>query len=390
MLARITPTPERSFLLFGPRGSGKSAWLEATFPDGVHVDLLRGERFKELSARTEQLEAVCDAAAGRWVLIDEIQRVPELLNEVHRLIEARGQRFGMTGSSARKLRRQGVNLLAGRARTMRMHPLTALEIGPDFDVERALRFGTLPQAYLKDDRREFLHSYVATYLREEVQQEALVRDIGVFSRFLEAASMSQGSALNMAAVARECHVNARAVENYFGILDDLLIATRLHVFTHRAKRKLSAHPKFYFFDPGVYRAIRPRGPLDTEAEIDGAALETLFLSQLRAVNDGFDLGYEIKYWRTQRGAEVDFVLYGERGLFAFEIKRSDRLRSDDLDGLRAFVEDYPVAKAYVVHLGRERTLHGAIEGIPLREALLHLREILEGRDPGRAHRPGDR
>ena len=196
-------------------------------------------------------------------MVDEVQRVPDILNEVHRLIESRGLRFVLTGSSARKLRRRGVNLLAGRALTRRMHPLTARELGRDFDLGRALRFGCLPFACTASDPQEYLASYVSTYLREEVQQEGLARNLAAFSRFLEAASFSQGSVLNMAAVARDCSVRAKVVEDYFAILENLLIAVRLPVFTRRAKRRLVAHPKFYFFDAGVFRAIRPRGPLES-------------------------------------------------------------------------------------------------------------------------------
>jgi predicted AAA+ superfamily ATPase len=309
-------------------------------------------------------------------VLDEIQRVPELLNEVHRLIEARGLRFAMTGSSARKLRRGGVNLLAGRARTLRMHPLTALELGRDFDLERALRYGSLPFACTTDDPASYLRDYVGAYLREEVQQECLVREIGGFARFLEGASFSQGAVLNVASVARECSVHAKVAESHFTLLEDLLIAMRLPVFTRRAKRRVIAHPKFYFFDAGVYRALRPKGPLDSGDEVDGAALETLFLANLRAVNDAFDLGYEFHYWRTGNGLEVDFVLYGERGLVAFEVKRSARVRDEDLAGLLAFRSDYPMARAYFVHPGSRRAHHRGVEILPMGAALKGLDELL--------------
>ena len=266
-------------------------------------------------------------------MVDEIQRAPELLNEIHRLIESRKLRFALTGSSARKLRRKGVNLLAGRALTRYMHPLTALELGKDFDLKRALSYGCLPLACTSDEPQDFLKSYVATYLREEVQQEGLARNIGAFSRFLEAASFSQGSVLNMTAVARECAVSVKVVEDYFSILEDLLIAVRLPVFSRRAKRRMVAHPKFYYFDAGVFQTIRPRGPLDAPEQIHGPALETLFLQQVRAVNDYKDLGYRLHYWRTSSGDEVDFVLYGDRGLRAFEVKMASSVRPDDLRSL---------------------------------------------------------
>jgi len=376
--SRLLQAPKRSFFLFGPRGTGKSAWLEQTLPGALSFDLRQSSTYQRLLAAPDRLDDWIPRAHIDWVVLDEIQRVPDLLNEVHRLIETRKLRFAVTGSSARKLRREGVNLLAGRARTLRMHPLTALELGRDFDLSRALRFGLLPFACTTDDPGSYVRDYVGTYVREEVQAEGLVRNVGMFSRFLEAASLSQGSVLNMSAVARDASVNAKVVEGYFGLIEDLLLAVRLPVFTKRTKRLMIAHPKFYFFDAGVYRALRPRGPLDTEYEIDGPALETVVLSQLRAVNDAHDLGYTIHYWRTKSGNEVDFVLYGERGLVAIEVKRSDRARDGDLDGLRAFRDDYPMARTYLVNMSSRREHVRDIEIVPVDEFSHALDRILFG------------
>jgi predicted AAA+ superfamily ATPase len=220
-------------------------------------------------------------------------------------------------------------------------------------------------AHTGDNPKDYLNSYSATYLREEVQQEGLTRNISSFSRFLEAASFSQGSVLNMAAVARECAVSAKVVEDYFGILEDLLIAVRLPVFSKRAKRRLIAHPKFYYFDAGIFQAIRPRGPLDAPEQIHGPALETLFLQQVRALNDYKELGYRLHYWRTAGGDEVDFVLYGERGLRAFEVKMAHNVRPDDLRSLLRFQADFPQAKAYLLYLGSRRWHDRGIEVLPL-------------------------
>lgn len=305
-------------------------------------------------------------------MVDEIQRVPELLNEVHRLIESRRLRFVLTGSSARKLRRRGVNLLAGRALTCHLHPLIALELGSDFDLKRALRWGCLPLSCTAEKPQDYLNSYAATYLREEVQQEGFARNISAFSRFLEAASFSQASVLNMAAVARECAVSAKVVEDYFCILEDLLIAVRLPVFTRRAKRRLIAHPKFYYFDAGVFQAIRPRGPLDATEQIHGAALETLFLQQTRALNDYRGLGYRLHYWRTATGEEVDFVLYGERGLRAFEVKMVQKVRAEDLRGLLRFCTDFPQAKAHLLYLGNRRWHDRGVEVLPFADCVTSL------------------
>ena len=216
----------------------------------------------------------------------------------------------------------------------------------------------------------------AAYLREEVQQEGFARNIGAFSRFLEAASFSQGGLLNMAAVARECAVSAKVVEDYFSILEDLLIAVRVPVFAKRAKRRLITHPKFYYFDAGVFQAIRPRGPLDAPEQIHGAALETLFLQQVRAINDYAELGYRLYFWRTAAGDEVDFVLYSERGLRVFEVTMADHIRRDDLSALLRFREDFPQAKAYLLYLGHRRWHDRGVEVLPFVDCVTTLQQWL--------------
>ncbi|MBI4702309.1 MAG: ATP-binding protein [Deltaproteobacteria bacterium] len=377
MYARLLqPPPGQSFFLFGPRGTGKTAWLRQTFADAPSFDLLDAHVHTRLLANPSLLGELVPAAHRGWVVVDEIQRAPELLNEVHRLIETRALRFVLTGSSARKLRRRGVNLLAGRALTRFMHPLVAAELGRDFDLGRALRHGCLPFACTTGEPGDYLASYVSTYLREEVLQEGLTRNLGAFARFLQAASFSQACVLNMAAVARDCGVSAKLVEDYFAIAEDLLMAVRVPVFRRRAKRRLVAHPKFFFFDAGVFQALRPRGPLDAPEEIQGPALETLLLQQLRAYNDYRRLGYTIHYWRAASGAEVDFVLYGERGLVAIEAKRSARVRGVDLAGLCLFRADYPQARAYLLHLGARRWHESGIDVLPFDEALARMNEIL--------------
>lgn len=373
---RLEPPQRQSFFLLGPRGVGKTAWLRRRLPDALFFDLLDADTYTRLLASPARLGDEIPAGYRGWVVLDEIQRLPDLLNEVHRLIEARRLRFALTGSSARKLRRRGVNLLAGRALTRFMHPLTVAELGRDFDLRRTLQYGCLPFACTEPDPRDYLRSYVTTYLREEVQQEGFARNLAAFARFLEAASFSQGAVLNMAAVARECAVNAKVAEDYFSILEDLLIAVRLPVFAKRARRRLAAHPKFYFFDTGVFQAIRPRGPLDAPEEIRGAALETLFLQQLRALNDYAGLGYALHYWRTGTGEEVDFVLYGERGLVAFEIKMTQRARPDDLRGLRRFREDYPQAKTFFVYTGSRRGHDRGVDILPAEDALRTLERLI--------------
>jgi predicted AAA+ superfamily ATPase len=258
----IKPPNNKSFFLFGPRGTGKSTWVQKVFADNLYLDLLESELYNLLIALPQRLESFIPPGYEGWVIIDEIQRIPELLNEVHRLIEKRNLFFVLTGSSARKLRRKGVNLLAGRALTRRMHPLTVIELGGDFTLDHSLQWGHMPMTFTDSNPAAYLSSYVHTYLREEVQQEGLTRNLQAFARFLEAASFSQAAPLNISEVARECDVNRKLAEEYFNIIEDLLLSVRLPAFRKCARRRVVAHPKFFLFDTGFYRAIRPKGILD--------------------------------------------------------------------------------------------------------------------------------
>lgn len=376
MISRLfKSSTSQSFFLFGPRGTGKSCWVQAKFPDALYLNLLEDQTYNSLLASPSRLSTMIPSSK-KWVIIDEIQRIPALLNEVHRLIEGKRLRFVLTGSSARKLRRGGANLLAGRALSFHAFPFTALELGEQFDLMKALKFGLLPMAYLNPDPKSFLASYVATYLKEEVQQEGLVRNIGNFARFLETASFSQGQILNYSNVSSEAGIERKTVANYFELLEDLLLAKTLEVFALRAKRELLKHRKFFFFDVGVYMQIRPRGPLDSESEVQGPAVETLVLQELLARNEYQDWDYRIYYWRTRNHIEVDFILYGERGLKAIEVKSSDRLREDDFNGLLEFKTDYPKAELFLVYGGTQRKhLHG-VEIIPVGDFLCHMDQWL--------------
>ncbi|MFH0940431.1 MAG: ATP-binding protein [Candidatus Omnitrophota bacterium] len=371
-----TPTKDKSFFLFGPRGTGKTTWVKAAFPKALYLDLLEAKLFNDLLANPQRLEGLIPDGFKDCIIIDEVQRVPELLNEVHRLIEKDKYRFILIGSSARKIRRKGQNLPAGRALTYFMHPLTALELGKDFNLGHSLKYGQLPCVYTEHDPKRYLESYVKTCLEEEIQQEGLTRNLSGFARFLEAASFSQGSILNISSVARECSVGRKVVESYFSILEDLLMAYRVPVFTKKSKRRMVNHPKFYFFDTGVYRTLRPAGPLDMPQDIEGAGLETLFFQELNAVNANYGLGYKIYYWRTADSAEVDFVLYGNRGIRAFEVKRTARVSGIMLRGLKSFLADYPVARAYFVYGGNRQMKEGKIPILPLDNVLKRLPEIL--------------
>jgi len=366
----------KSFFLFGPRGTGKTTWLKHRLPEALFVNLLQSEYYNRLSANPGHLRQLIAPDHTGWTVIDEVQRIPALLNEVHDLIEARGLVFVLTGSSARTLRRSGVNLLAGRALTYRMHPVTAVEQREAFNLRDSVQLGHLPARFSESDPAKYLKDYVQTYLREEVMQESLTRNIGHFSRFLEVASFSQGATINTSAVAREAHIERSVAENYFSILEDLLIAVRLPVFSRKVKRKLVSQKKFYFFDAGVFRAIRPMGPLDSDAEINGPALETLVLQELRAVNDYRDYGYQISFWRTRSGTEVDFVLYGPRGLLAIKIKRSTQIQHKDTRALREFKKDYPPAKCFVFYGGSSPVYMDDVTVLPVEHALRRLGQIL--------------
>jgi predicted AAA+ superfamily ATPase len=379
MYSRLLKIPfliQKSFFLFGPRGTGKTAWVKTQFPQGIYLDLLESNLYTRLLAYPQQLEQLIPKGFQDWIILDEVQKIPALLNEVHRLIEKYHYKFVLTGSSARSLRKKGVNLLAGRALTFAMYPLTVMELGEDFDLQKSLTWGHLPSIFSETHPEQYLHAYVKTYLREEVLQEGLTRNIGAFSRFLEIASFSQGSVLNISEVSRESGIERKVIENYFTILEDLLLSFRLPVFTKRAKRRLIAHPKFYYFDVGVFRAVRPMGPLDRPEEAEGPALETLFIQEVRAINDYQDLGYECFYWRTQDQLEIDLVLYGKRGIYAFEIKRSGSFNQKDLRALTAFSVDYPEAHLYFLYGGTQREYHGNITVLPLLEAFQTLSQIL--------------
>lgn len=373
-LKRFLHPPEGSFFLFGPRGTGKSTWLRETHGQAIWVDLLDPETQRLFQARPERLrEAVAGQPQATQVVIDEVQKVPALLDVVHGLVESeRRLRFVLTGSSARKLRRGAWNLLAGRLTEAGMHPFMAAELGEAFSLRRALEIGLVPLVWGASDPRQTLRAYASLYLREEVQAEALVRDVGAFARFLEAISFSHGSLLNLAEVGRECQVGRKTVEGYLGILEDLLLAFRVPVFTRRAKRHLVAHDKFFYFDAGVYRSLRPAGPLDRPEEIEGMALEGLIAQHLRAWIAYRSEPAGLYYWRTKSGSEVDFVLYGADVFAAIEVKRAGSVHAVDLRALRAFREDYPEAAVCLLYLGRERL---AIDGIPCLPCETFLREL---------------
>lgn len=371
------PKTSQSFFLFGPRGTGKTIWVKTFYPNALYLDLLQSGLYTDLLARPEQLEQLIPPSFNDWIVIDEIQRVPQLLNEVHRLIEEKNRRFILTGSSARSLRRQGANLLGGRARMEKMHPLTAVELSNSFDLTKAVQYGFMPVIWNKaEDPKQYLDGYIEVYLQQEIAQEGIVRQLGDFARFLKIASLSQGQPINIANISREVALPRDRISGYFQIVEDLLIAIQISPFTRRAQRRLVMHPKFYFFDAGLYRALRPKGPLDVPAEVDGPVLETIVLQNILAINDALHLEYEVHFWRTSNGLEVDFVLYGPNGLHAIEIKRSRSLAKKDLMGLKAFQEEYPEAVCWIVYGGDQKQYLEGINAVPFVEFLSSIPERL--------------
>ena len=371
---RFFQPPRQSFFLFGPRGTGKSTWLRHALPHALVVDLLQPDVARELAARPERLRDLVQGAPGRpTVVLDEVQRVPELLNVVHALLESKDRRrFVLTGSSARKLRRGGVDLLAGRAAVRTLHPFMAAELDR-FELTAALTRGLVPLVVAADRPDDVLRAYASLYLDEEVRLEGLARSAGAFARFLEAISFSHAAVLNVANVARECQVERKTVAAHIEVLEDLLLSFRVPVFTRRAKRDTSTHPKFFLFDAGVFRSIRPKGPLDRPEEIEGAALEGLVAQHLRAWLAYRDNDAELFFWRTRSGVEVDFVVYGAAGFWAVEVKNTDRVRPEDLRGLVAFATDYPQAEVVMLYRGTRRERRGRVWILPIEAFLRDLK-----------------
>ncbi len=354
MYTRTLTLPKKSFLLFGPRGTGKSTWIKQQCKQAVVFDLLHNEVYFEFLKHPELLrQKVLGYDIKRWIVIDEVQRVPALLNEVHALIEEHGYRFALTGSSARKLKRGQANLLAGRALVLKMFPLTQAEYGSDIGIEDALRFGTLPVVIAdKETRIGTLEAYAGTYLREEIKEEALTRNVDAFSRFLEIAALANAQVTNLSNLARDSGVARATVTTFFEILQDTLIIGRLDAWTPRLRVKEISHPKFYFFDCGVLRATQGRLREPLESEERGHLLETLVHQELSAAMAYQDLGGKLSYWRTADGSEIDFIWQRGKRLVAIEVKAAQRWRPEYDRAFEVVATAMPTV-SYGVYLGKE-------------------------------------
>jgi predicted AAA+ superfamily ATPase len=366
IIKRFFKSPKSSYFLFGPRGTGKTTWLKQNCRNELTIDLLEPGTYRRYKARPERLRELVDGNPDKnTYIIDEIQKVPEILDIVHALIEEKpAHQFILTGSSARKIKQKGVDLLGGRAIVRSLHPFMASELKDKFNLERALKTGLIPLILASKNPKETLDAYISLYLQEEVQMEGIVRKIGNFARFLEAISFSHGSVLNISNVARECEVKRRTVQSYIEVLCDLLVAYQIPVFSKKAKRAVIHHPKFFLFDTGVFRTLRPRGPLDQPGEIEGPALEGLMAQHIRAWIDYSQSSCKLYYWRTTAGTEIDFVIYGEEGFWAMEVKNTSDIRRSDLRPLKTFRQDYPGCIPLFVYRGNEKLLVDNILCIP--------------------------
>lgn len=361
----------QSAFLWGPRKTGKSTYLKKRFPDSPVYDFLKTDLFLELLKAPhllrEQLLAVGGDLTRTPVILDEVQKVPRILDEVHWLIENKGLKFVLCGSSARKLKRGAANLLGGRAWRFEMLPLTWLELH-EMDLLRALNHGLVPLHYLQEDATRSLKGYVRDYLKEEVFAEGLTRNLAAFSRFFDAVGYSQGELVNYANIARDCGVDAKTVKEYFTILEDTLLGFMVPPFKRRPNRGIITRtPKFYLFDVGVAGILTGRRIPETRGAEFGKAFEHFILMEIRAFNSYRELDFRTTFWRTKGGLEVDFVL-GD-GEVAVEVKGTGRVDGRELRSMQAFVEEYAPARALVVCNERARRVHRGIEIIPWKEFL---------------------
>jgi predicted AAA+ superfamily ATPase len=384
------PAPgTETFFLWGPRQTGKTTLLKESYPAALWIDLLKADQYRRYLQNPERLReefslthitaeftkvgphasrrAPPAGAGSRQVVIDEVQKVPQLLDEVHWLHEHQGVRFALCGSSARKVKRGAANLLGGRALRLELHGLTAAELGTEFQLERILNHGYLPRIYVSERPQRLLNAYVADYLKEEVAAEALVRTLPVFSEFLNVAALSDAELVNFSTIARECGVSSHTIKQYFQILEDTLLGRWLSAYTKRPKRRVIAAPKFYFADVGVVNHLARRGPLQPGSELYGKAFENWVFHELSAYNAYSEAFAHLSYWRLASGIEVDFVVNDVR--VAIEAKATAKVTADHLRGLRNLVQDHPrVGQRLVVCLEpKSRRTEDGILILPARE-----------------------
>jgi uncharacterized protein len=369
---------EQSAFFWGPRKTGKSTYLKEKYPQSIVYDFLQTDLLLEFSKRPSLLREHLLAKDGHLlrqpIILDEVQKVPQLLDEVHWLIENKGLQFILCGSSARKLKRGKANLLGGRAWRYELFPLVSAEI-EDLNLLRAINHGLIPSHYLQDHYEKSLKAYTQDYLKEEVFAEGLTRNIPAFSRFFDAVGYSHGEIVNYSNIARDCGVDSKTVKEYFQILVDTLLGRFVEPFKKRQDRQvISRAPKFYFFDVGVAGTISKRRIPELRGELFGKAFEHFILMELIAYNAYQDLGFDINFWRTKYGLEVDFIL--GKGEVAVEVKGTPRVDQRDIRPLTVFVENYKPRKALVVTQEKEERVLGDLRLIPWKK---FLKDLWEGR-----------
>jgi predicted AAA+ superfamily ATPase len=337
---------EESSFLWGARQTGKSTLLKKLYPDVLYFDLLLSSVYDRFLRNPSVLREILEnSVSSRPVIIDEIQRIPSLLNEVHWLIVNRGIQFILSGSSPRNILRSGGNLLGGRALRYELYPLVSAEI-PGFDLLKALNNGLLPRHYMANNAEKLLSAYIGSYLRDEIITEAKIRNITSFSKFLEAAAFSNGEMVNFSNIASDCGISSPTVKEYFQILEDTMTGRFLHSFQKKPKRRVITAPKFYYFDVGVAGYLLKRGRIQYGSEAFGKAFEHFIYNEIYAQSHYSDLNYPVYYWRTASQIEVDFIL-GDNEV-AIEVKSSSMVNSRHLKGLKSFAEEYKVKKMLVV------------------------------------------
>lgn len=337
---------QESIFFWGARQTGKSTLLKMLFPNALWFDLLLSNEYERLSKRPELLrETILANLNVSPVIIDEIQRMPELLNEVHWLISNHNVRFILSGSSPRKILRNGANLLGGRALRYELYPLISVEI-PDFDLIRALNHGLLPRHYDSANPHKLLSSYIGSYLKDEIVAEARIRNVQTFSRFLEIAALTNGEMVNYSNIATDCGISVPTIKEYFQILNDTLIGRYLPSFQKRPKRRVITAPKFYLFDVGITNYLLNRRKIEYGTELFGKAFEHFIYQEIYAHSRYSDVNYPMYYWRTASQIEIDFVL-GDHEV-AIEVKSTNEANPRHLKGLKAFAEEYEVKKLILI------------------------------------------
>lgn len=358
---QINKELDSSIFLFGARQTGKTTILRQQFPEAIFIDLLDTSVKERFRRRPVTLyEMLQGKAEGTLVIIDEIPELPELLNEVHRLIHECHLLFILCGSSARKLKRKGHNTLGGRAFPVYLYPLVSIEI-PDFDIDHAVNYGMLPPHYLSRNPRRLLSAYIDVYLKEEIQEEALVRNIGAFHRFLEVAALSDTEIINYNNIAQECGVHATTVSSYFDILEDTLLGYRIPAYTKNIKRRLIQAPRFYFFDVGIANHLKHRQDLRRGSSEYGHAFEHLVVQEVYAYLHYNQSEERLSYWRTYTGIEVDLVVGDAR--VAIEVKSVEEVLPRHLKNLRVFAEEHPQSRRMIVSLDKFSRTIDAVECI---------------------------